>query len=104
MYPFSISIDEHVPLNMSAGIFFPGRANSGFCRSGPKIFCRGENVAKLDFHHSQTRKQPSKNVMRKCQISKSWGGLGPPSDAHAPKTSHGKKAEEDNKIYLLISM
>jgi len=35
--------------------------------------------------------------MGKCQTSKSWGGFTPPSDAHAPKTSYDKKAEEDNK-------
>jgi len=34
--------------------------------------------------------------MGKCQISKSWGSLALPSDAHAPKT-YDKKAEEDNK-------
>jgi len=49
MYPFSISIDEHVPLNMSAGMIFS--------RGGPKYFCRVK-VAKLDFHHSKLRKQP----------------------------------------------
>jgi len=39
MYPFSISIDEHVPLDMGAGrIFFQGGANSGLSRGGPKIF------------------------------------------------------------------
>jgi len=35
--------------------------------------------------------------MGKCQISKCWGGLGPPSDAHALKTSYDKKTGEDNK-------
>jgi len=35
--------------------------------------------------------------MGKCQISKCWSGLAPPSDAHAPKTSYDKKAGEDNK-------
>jgi len=38
MYPFSTSIDEHVPLTMGAGSFFQGGANSGFSRGGPKIF------------------------------------------------------------------
>ena len=43
MYPFSIWIDEHVPLNMGAGsFFFQGGTNNGFSRVGPKIFCRGE--------------------------------------------------------------
>jgi len=64
MYPFSISIDEHAPLNMSAGrIFFQGRVNSGFSRGGPKYFCREGKVAKLDFHHSKLRKQP---FLKKC--------------------------------------
>ena len=30
--------------------------------------------------------------MGKCQISESWEGLGPPSDANTPKTSDDKKA------------
>jgi len=42
MYPSSISTDEHLPLNMSAGrIFLLGVANSGFSRGGPKIFSQG---------------------------------------------------------------
>jgi len=62
MYPFSISIDEHEPLNMGAGIFFHGGANSGFSKGGPKIFLQGEGqkVAKLYFRDSKKRKQPSK--------------------------------------------
>jgi len=33
MYPFSISVDEHVPLNMGSGsFFFQTRAKSGFSR------------------------------------------------------------------------
>jgi len=64
MYPFSISIDEHVPLNMSAGrIFFQGRVNSGFSRGGSKYCCRRVKVVKLDFHHSKLRKQP---FLKKC--------------------------------------
>jgi len=35
--------------------------------------------------------------MGKCQISKSWGALATPFDAHAPETSYNKKAEVDNK-------
>jgi len=59
MYPFSISIDEHVPLNMGAGKnFFQVGANSGFSRVGHKYFCRGAKVVKLYFHHSKLRKQP----------------------------------------------
>jgi len=34
--------------------------------------------------------------MGKCKISKCWSGLGPPSDAHAPKTSYDKKTGEHN--------
>jgi len=41
LYPFSISIDEHVPLNISAGIFFPGRTIVDFPKVGQKNFCRG---------------------------------------------------------------
>jgi len=47
VYPFSISIDEHVPLNMGARRnFFQGGASSGFSRGCGK-------VAKLYFHHSK---------------------------------------------------
>ena len=43
MYPFSVWIDEHVPLNMGAGsIFFQGGTNKWFSRVGPKIFCTGQ--------------------------------------------------------------
>jgi len=35
--------------------------------------------------------------VEKCQISRSWCGLGPTSEAHAPETSYDIKAEEDNK-------
>jgi len=39
MYPFSISIDEHVPLKIGAGrIFFQGGGNSRFSRGKSTIF------------------------------------------------------------------
>jgi len=38
--------------------------------------------------------------MGKYQISKCWGGLGPSSDAHAPKTSYDTKTGKDNKNIL----
>jgi len=61
MYPFSIAIDEYVPLNMSAGICFQGGANSGFSKGGLKIILQGgQKVAKLDFHDSKISKQPLK--------------------------------------------
>jgi len=94
MYPFSISIDEHVPLNMSTSkIFFQGRVNSGFSRGRPKYFCREGKSGKIRFSPLETKKTTffEKFVMGKCQISKSWSGLGPLSDAHAPITSYGKK-------------
>jgi len=41
MYPFSISIDEHVPLTMGAGrMFFQGGPIVGFPGVGQKYFCR----------------------------------------------------------------
>ena len=93
MYPFSISIDENVPLNMSAGkIVFEG---------GAKIFLQGGGKSsKITFSPLETKKTIffAKKLMGKCQTSKSWGGfIPPPSDTHAPKTSYDKKAEEDNK-------
>ena len=99
MYLFSISIDEHVPLNMGTGrTFFQGEANNGFSRGGPKIFLKGAEVVKLHFHHSKLRKQYfCKKFIEKRQISKSYGGLGSTSNAYAPKTCCDKKLEKANK-------
>jgi len=42
MHPFSISIDEHVPLNIGTGrIFFKERPVVDFPVVGQKYFCRG---------------------------------------------------------------
>ena len=70
-----------------------------FSRGGPKYFCREGKSGKIRFSPLETKKTTffEKNVMGRCQISKSWSGLGPPSNAHAPKTSFGKKTEEDSK-------
>ena len=100
MYPFSIWIDEHVPLNMGAGsIFFQEGTNNGFSRVGPKIFCRGEQKWQNYILTTGNLENNffAKKVDGKCQISKSWRALAPPSDTHAPKTSFDKKAEEDIK-------
>jgi len=99
MYPFSISIDEHVPLNMATGrTFFQWWANDGFSRVGPKISLQGEEVVKLHFHHSKLRKQYfCKKFIGKRQISKSYGGLGSTSNAYALKTCFDKKLVEHNK-------
>jgi len=58
MYPFSILIHEHVPLNMGAGLgfFFQGRAISGFSRSGSKIFLQGAKSGKITFPPLETKK------------------------------------------------
>jgi len=41
--PFSSSIDEHVPLNMGAGMIFPREGPKGdFPVLGKKCFCRGD--------------------------------------------------------------
>jgi len=57
MYPFSISIDEHVPLNMSAGrILFQGGVNSGFSRGGSKYFCREGKSDNIRFSPLETKK------------------------------------------------
>ena len=86
---------------MSAGrIFFQEWVNSGFSRGGPKYFCREGKCGKIRFSPLETKETTffEKNLMGKCQISKSWSGLGPPFDAHTSKTSYGKKTEEDAKI------
>ena len=65
-----------------------------------KIFLQGGGKSgKITFSPLETKKTIffAKELMGKCQTSKSWGGFTPPSDAHAPKTSYDKKAEEDDK-------
>jgi len=42
--------------------------------------------------------------MGKCQISKSWGGLGPPSDPMPLKLLMAKRLRKITKIYLPISI
>jgi len=96
MHPFSISKDEHVPLNIGTGrIFFKEGPVVDFPVVGQKYFCRGAKSGKITFYHWKARKQPflQKYLMGKCQTSESWEGLGPPSDAHTPKTSDDKKAD-----------
>jgi len=57
MYPFSISIHEHVPLYMGAGLgFFQGRASSGFSRGGSKIFLQGAKNGEVTFPPLETKK------------------------------------------------
>jgi len=80
MYPFSISIHEHVPLNMGAGLGF-------FSREGSVV----------DF-------PPFLQKYEKMSNFKIRGGVGPLFDAHVPKTSYDKKAEGITKMYLSISM
>jgi len=63
VYPFSISIDEHVPLNMSARrIFFQGRVNSRFSRGGPKYVCREGKSGKIRFSPLKTKKNFKKKM------------------------------------------
>jgi len=50
MYPFSISIDEHVPLDMGAERnFFRNGPTVDFPGVGQKYFAGGSKVAKLHF-------------------------------------------------------
>jgi len=42
--------------------------------------------------------------MGKCQISKSWSGLDPLSDAHAPKLLTAKRLRKIAKIHLPIGI
>jgi len=72
MYPFSISIDKHVPLDMGAGrIFSRDGPTVDFPGVGQKYFARGPKVAKLHFHHSKKTTFFAKNLMKNCQLSKS---------------------------------
>jgi len=78
MYPFSISIHEHVPLNMGAGFGFFSREGPvvDFPGVGQNIFAVGQ---KWKNYISTTRNWENnlvcKNMMRKCPISKSGEAL-----------------------------
>jgi len=70
MYPFSISIDEHVPLTMGAGrerpiVDFPGVGQKYFCRKWPivdfpgmdqKCFSGGARSGNITFSPFETKK------------------------------------------------
>jgi len=72
MYPFSISIDEHVPLNMGAGRIFSRKGPIiDFPGVGQKNFAGGPKVAKLHFHHSKKTTFFAKYLIKNCQLSKS---------------------------------
>ena len=79
--------------------FFQGGANSAFSRGGPKYFCRGSKCGKIWFSPLQIKKTPfyQKIWWENVKFQNAGAALAPPFDAHAPKTSHDKKAEEDNK-------
>jgi len=94
MYSFSISIHEHVPLNMSAGRIFP---REGLLQVWAKNIFSGGTSAKIIFSPLETKKTTFLSKNLKMSILKTWGSLGPPSDTHAPNTCDDKKAEEDNK-------
>jgi len=88
MYPFSISVDEHVPLDMGAG--------RNFSRDGPivdfpgvgKNILQGAKSGKITFHHSKKTTFFCKIFDEKLSTFKILRDLVPSSDAHAPKTSY----------------
>ena len=101
VYPFSISIDERVPLNMGAGgifsregpiVDFPGVGQKYFCREWPI-------AAKLRFNYSKQRKQPffAKNWWENVKFQNPGAALASTLEAHVPETFYDEKAEEDNK-------
>jgi len=60
MYPFSISIDEHVPLNMGAGIlFFQERSIVDFQGVGQQYFAGEAKSGKITFSPLETKKTTS---------------------------------------------
>ena len=100
MYPFSISIDEHVPLNMSARRIF--------CREGPivhfpgmghNIFAGGSKCGKIWFSPLETKKTPfyQKIWWEDVTFQNAGVALAPPSDRRALKTSYDEKTGKDNK-------
>ena len=58
MYPFSVWIDEHVPLNMGAGSIFSKEGPiSDFPGLGQKYFARGNRSGKITFWSLETWKK-----------------------------------------------
>jgi len=103
MYPFSILIDEHVPLNMSARRIFSREGPIvHFPGVGQNIFAWGNKCGKIWFSPHETKKTPfyQKIWWENVKFKNAGAALAPPSDAHAPKTSHDKKTGEDNKNIL----
>jgi len=100
MYPFSISINAQVPLNMGAERIVSRQGpNVDFPGVGQKYFYKGAKSVKISFSPLETKKTTffAKKLSGKCQISKSWGYLTPTSNTHASKISYDKKVEENSK-------
>jgi len=105
MYPFSISIDEHVPLNMAAGRIFSREGPTvDFPWVGEKYVCRGAKSAKIYIFPTETKTTNfiTKNLMGKCQTSKYWV-LTPLPTPMTLKLLLAKRLRKITKIYLLIS-
>ena len=107
MYPFGILTDEHVPLNMRARRIFSREGPIvHFLGVGQNIFAGGNKCGKNWFSLLETKKTPfyQKNWWENVKFQNAGAALGPPSDAHAPKTSYDKKTGEDNKNILNTHM
>jgi len=99
MYPFSISVDEHIPLNMSARRIFSREGPIvNFPGVGKNIFAGGTNAAKFDFHHSKLRKHLfiktfDGKVSNFKMLGRSWPSLPTPM----PLKLQDKKTGEEQK-------
>ena len=107
MYPFSISIDEHVPLNMSARrilsrkgpiVDFPG--------VGQNIFAGGNKCGKIWFSPLETKKRPFYQKILYDEKTSNFKILGRPwSPLLTPmplKLLMAKRLGKITKIYLPI--
>ena len=104
--PFSMSIDERVPLNMGTGGIFSRKGSIVDFLGVGKIFLQGgPKEARLHFHHSKLRKQPFfAKIDRKMSNFKILVRPWPPLPKPMPLKLLMIRLRKITKIYLLISM
>jgi len=107
MYPFSISIDEHVPLNMSARSILSRKGPIvDFPGVGQNIFAGGNKCGKIWFSPLETKKRPFYQKILYDEKTSNFKILGRPwSPLLTPmplKLLMAKRLGKITKIYLPI--
>jgi len=107
VYPFSVSIDERVPLNMDAGGILSRKGPIvDFLGVGLKCFCRVAKNGKIKFSPLDTKKTTffCKNWWENVKFQNLGASLASTSEANAPEISIMKRLRKITKIYLPIHM